>query len=73
MPSTDEVRNVCASSADVGLGAATSAVVAGTEVGALVGEGGGVGSTAGEGVALEQAAMRTKRIGRIFFIEKFCF
>lgn len=45
----DEVRRVSASLADVGLGAATSAVIAGTavDVGAAVGEGGEVGSIAG--------------------------
>jgi len=54
---------------DVGLGAATSAVFAGTEVGALVaGEGGEAGATVGRGVAVEHAARRARRIGRIFFM-----
>lgn len=45
----DEVRKVSASTADVGLGAGTSAVATGAavDVGAAVGEGGEVGSTVG--------------------------
>lgn len=66
----DEKRKFTASFADVGLGAATSAVAAGTEVdvGALVGEGVKVGATVGTGVALEHAARRMKRMGNIFFM-----
>lgn len=70
----DEKRKVAASFADVGLGAATSAVAAGTEVdvGALVEEGVNVGVVVGTGVALEHAARKMRRMGNIFFILLFC-
>ena len=69
----DEKRKVAASFADVGLGAAVSAVAAGTEVdvGALVGEGVKVGATVGTGVALEHAARKMRMMGNIFFISLF--
>jgi hypothetical protein len=54
---------------DVGSGTTTSAVAAGTEVGALVDVGSDAGSMVGIAVAFVQAVMKTKRRGRIFFIE----
>jgi len=69
----DEMRKVCASSVDVGLGAVASAVIAGTgvKVGAVVADGSGVCATVGLAVALAQAARRTMSIGKIFFMRRF--
>jgi len=57
---------------DVGLGAVTSAVAAGTavKVGALVADGSDVGATIGLAGALAQAVRRAMRIGKIFFMRQ---
>lgn len=53
---------------NVAVGTKISTVADGIKAGWLVGEEGNVGTTVGCGVAVEQAVMKVKRIGMIFFM-----
>jgi hypothetical protein len=56
---------------NVAVGGINSVVADGIVTGALVGEASVTDSTIGTGIALEHEVMKAKRIGRVFFIEKF--